>query len=544
MSETSLLKIKLQNKAREQQEKQIQDRKKGILVLMIRYLFDNGYLESAEKMQSETGISLKKFDAADNMDLNNVFIEFEEYYQMKFMKKPKLFRKIQSGEEPVEYGRVMASKVPTTSPSNIPSSKPTSTPPPTKTEQPPTSKPVVSTKTAPPSTTRPNKATQQPIQNAAGANVKTIQQKDENKENIAIDISGRKIENKPLQKQAVLENEESDSDDDFFEDRLLKPLPENLFFGDLRELAESIRREIIVSNPMVHWDDISGLSYAKQMVKEAVVMPLKYPQFFTGLLTPWKGALLFGPPGTGKTMLAKAVATECKTTFFNISASSIVSKWRGDSEKLVRVLFQLARHHAPSTIFLDELDSIMSQRVSATEHEGSRRMKTELLIQMDGLSKSNDLVFVLAASNLPWDLDQAVLRRLEKKILVGLPDKESRKSIFKKCLTSDRADLTENDFETLAERTEGYSGSDITLACKESAMIPVRKIFKQLEQLESQANNNTAQGKRDNFAAKTQELPPIDKVKMKDIESSLSIIKPSGNTYEKQYAEWQQKYGI
>uniref|UniRef100_A0A8I5KR90 Katanin catalytic subunit A1 like 2 n=1 Tax=Homo sapiens TaxID=9606 RepID=A0A8I5KR90_HUMAN len=188
-------------------------------------------------------------------------------------------------------------------------------------------------------------------------------------------------------------------------ERLLKPL--SAFIGmnsEMRELAAVVSRDIYLHNPNIKWNDIIGLDAAKQLVKEAVVYPIRYPQLFTGILSPWKGLLLYGPPGTGKTLLAKAVATECKTTFFNISASTIVSKWRGDSEKLVRVLFELARYHAPSTIFLDELESVMSQRGTASggEHEGSLRMKTELLVQMDGLARSEDLVFVLAASNLPW----------------------------------------------------------------------------------------------------------------------------------------------
>ncbi|VDK32362.1 unnamed protein product [Taenia asiatica] len=249
--------------------------------------------------------------------------------------------------------------------------------------------------------------------------------------------------------------------------------------------------------------------------------------------------------GTGKTLLAKAVATECKTTFFNISASSIVSKWRGDSEKLVRVLFEMARFHAPSTIFLDELDSLMSQRgcdggstVGMSEHEGSRRMKTELLIQMDGLAKSDDLVFLLAASNIPWELDHAVLRRLEKRILVDLPNFDARKRMFENLLPPNQKPFrtgvpqltAQIDYTQMAELTEGYSGSDIHLVCKEAAMNVVRKVFSVLDE----AKNNQAL---------LQTKLRFDSITSEDVESAIRRTKPSGMAFSDKYRIWQEKFG-
>ncbi|CAN6444566.1 unnamed protein product [Victoria cruziana] len=296
--------------------------------------------------------------------------------------------------------------------------------------------------------------------------------------------------------------------------------------AEMRVLAESLARDIIRGNPDVKWESIKGLETAKRLLKEAVVMPIKYPKYFTGLLSPWKGILLFGPPGTGKTMLAKAVATECKTTFFNISASSVVSKWRGDSEKLIKVLFELARHHAPSTIFLDEIDAIISQRGDGrSEHEASRRLKTELLIQMDGLMRTNELVFVLAATNLPWELDAAMLRRLEKRILVPLPEPEARRAMFEDLLPS--TGDTELPYDFLVERTEGYSGSDIRLVCKEAAMQPLRRLMAVLEEASPTLGED----------------PEVGPVIREDVELALRNTRPSAHLHAHRYTKFNNDYG-
>lgn len=177
--------------------------------------------------------------------------------------------------------------------------------------------------------------------------------------------------------------------------------------GDEPQIVALIEQDIIDRELGTTFDDIAALKDAKNLLDEALALPLLVPEFFVGIREPWKGVLLFGPPGTGKTMLAKAVAGMNGSTFFNCSASTLVSKSRGESEKIVRCLFNMARHYAPSIIFIDELDAIASSRKMSNEHEASRRLKTELFVQMDGVVSSTDKqVMVLATTNCPWDLDE------------------------------------------------------------------------------------------------------------------------------------------
>jgi len=243
--------------------------------------------------------------------------------------------------------------------------------------------------------------------------------------------------------------------------------------NETAKIRKSLSGAIIVEKPNIHWDDIAGLYTAKQSLQEAVIIPNKFPHMFSGARKAWNGILLYGPPGTGKTYLAKAVATEAQSSFFAVSSSDLVSKWLGESEKQVRELFGIGRSQRPAVIFVDEIDSLCSAR-SDSESESARRIKTEFLVQMNGIGKDMKGVLVLAATNMPWSLDPAIRRRFDKRIYIPLPEEGARYTMFKLHLGDTPTQLTNNDFRELARLTEGYSGSDISIVVREALMVPVR----------------------------------------------------------------------
>ena len=240
------------------------------------------------------------------------------------------------------------------------------------------------------------------------------------------------------------------------------------------KLKDQLSGCLVTEMPNVSWDDVAGLENAKQALKEAVILPIQYPQLFEGKRQPWKGILLYGPPGTGKSYLAKAAATETKGRFFSVSAANIVSKFMGESERLIKALFELARKNKPAVIFIDEIDSVLSARTDG-ENEATRRLKTEFLIQMQGVGKDDKGILVLGATNIPWGLDPAVRRRFQKKIYISLPESKARKLMLKLNLGDTYNDLTDEQFGILGDLTEGYSGSDIYNLTQDAIYGPLRK---------------------------------------------------------------------
>ena len=338
---------------------------------------------------------------------------------------------------------------------------------------------------------------------------------------------------------------------------LLNRYPEDEGYGPDTDLIEMVEREVVDMNPNVSFDDIAELDTAKRALTEAVVLPLLMPDFFIGIRRPWKGVLLYGPPGTGKTLLAKALATQGKTTFFNVSPTTFASKWKGESEKLVRILFEMARFYAPSTIFIDEVDSVGTKR-SDGESEASKKVLAEMLVQMDGISELNagknnineenndnnsngkeeikpKFVMVLGATNMPWDLDDALRRRFEKRIYIPLPNKIGREQMFH--INFKGIKLSNDvDIDMLVKKTEGYSGHDISSVCREASLMNMRrKLMSENGTMDilEMANNN-----KENFLNDL-EAP----VSQSDILCAIKNISKSVSSNDvKKFEEWTQMF--
>ncbi len=249
------------------------------------------------------------------------------------------------------------------------------------------------------------------------------------------------------------------------------------FKAAYREITPTAMREVYIEIPSVYWDDIGGLEDVKHRLRESVEWPLKKPEIFKrmGIRAP-KGIMLFGPPGCGKTLLAKAVATESEANFITIKGPEIFSKWVGESEKAIREVFRKARMAAPAIIFFDEFDSIAPRRGMGYADSGvTERVISQLLTEMDGILSLDNIV-VIAASNRPDILDPAVLRpgRFDRLIYVPAPDEEARLQIFK-LYTKNMPLAKDVDLNNLAKNTKGYSGADIESLCREAAMNALRR---------------------------------------------------------------------
>lgn len=290
------------------------------------------------------------------------------------------------------------------------------------------------------------------------------------------------------------------------------------------KIIDLIMSEIMDHGPPVAWADIAGLEFAKTTIKEIVVWPMLRPDIFTGLRGPPKGILLFGPPGTGKTLIGKCIACQSGATFFSISASSLTSKWVGEGEKMVRALFAIARCHQPAVIFIDEIDSLLSQRTDG-EHESSRRIKTEFLVQLDGAATAaEDRILVVGATNRPQEIDEAARRRLAKRLYIPLPEGSARSQIVTNLMSRERNSLSEVELQLIVSATEGFSGADMTQLCREAALGPIRSI-----QLSEIATISADQ---------------VRPIVYSDFQEALRTVRPSVSSKDLElYEDWNKTFG-
>jgi vacuolar protein-sorting-associated protein 4 len=289
------------------------------------------------------------------------------------------------------------------------------------------------------------------------------------------------------------------------------------------EISGAISSVIVREKPNVKWEDVAGMEGAKRALREAIILPMSRPDLFKGARKPWKGILMYGPPGCGKTYLCKAVASEVDSTFFSVSAANLISKWLGESEKLVKELYDRAVEEAPSIIFFDEIDSLAGARGGSSEGEAMRRVKTQLLQAVEGFGTGEELLVTVGATNTPWDIDAAMRRRFERRVYVTLPTSGAREKMFQIHTRGVTLD-SEVAFEELAKYTAGYTAADIALLCREALMHPIREL--------------DAEGALKDLSIKPR-APGT-----KDFLVGMESIKPSVSPKElTRYEEWKDQFG-
>ena len=287
---------------------------------------------------------------------------------------------------------------------------------------------------------------------------------------------------------------------------------------------EAIESLIVTTRPETTWDDIGGLAPVKTNIKEAIIIPFinEKPPYVRSPRT----ILLYGPPGTGKTLLAKASSHTLDATFFEAKGNTLLSKYFGESSKLINALFSKSRKMQPSVIFIDEIDSLAIAR-SGNSSEAGRRVLGQILTEIDGFNTSKeDKVLIMGATNKPWDLDEAIVSRFQKRIYVPLPDDAARKSIIRIHLKG--AEMSGLNMDELVRRTKGFSGRDIANLCQDAVMGMVREMNPNLEELDTQQLAK--------YALKSRPLT------MKDFEDALEETKPAVQDLDR-YEEWKREFG-